>query len=247
MKKAIKKLARSTINSIGYNVIKINKPLNKRQTSGYKVVSALEHNTSENMDVYFSDPQNVENYVKGRQVFYNILADKILNQDFNYSNNLKVCDVGCGPGDLLNFLSLKLKDQNNHSEFYGLDHSEKLIEIGTKRFPQIQFKQFNVYEEHTSFKNAFDIVICSEVIEHLVEARKAVINLLTMVKKAGLLILTVPEGRKDNYLGQINFWSPESWKQFINEICEDHQNTTFVTHLLKTPDAQFNFAAISIN
>lgn len=244
MKKTINKF----FSLLGYKVVKL--PQMKPQVkpgdgNSYKVVSALDHNTSENMNNFFKNKEFAEKYISGRQAFYQLLSDKIINSIKPHSKILKVCDVGCGPGDLLGIL------QNSLTSKYGIvvnatgfDHSDEVLRIGGERFPTIEFQKFNLFEDHTQFKENFDVVICSEVIEHLLIPKHAVRNLISMVKPEGLLFLTVPEGRKDNYLGHINFWSPESWEQFVKECLEGLNNRSYKIDKIVTEKNEYNYADV---
>ncbi len=40
-------------------------------------------------------------------------------------------------------------------------------------------------------------------------------NIIDMMGKDSACLITVPNGRLDQYEGHINFWSPESWEVFI--------------------------------
>ena len=237
----IKRIIKKLINARGYSLIKISSKntYSADEDSSYVVVSPLKHNSKENMNRYFSNSDNLEKYVNGRQEFYQKLATKIIGTN-SVISKLKICDVGCGPGDLINIIGSKTND----SELFGFDHSEKLIQISEKRFPQIIFKQFDLFEDYNSFKSEFDIVICSEVVEHLIGPKTAVKNLLHMVKSSGFLVLSVPEGRKDSYQGHINFWSPESWNQFIKEVLTEINGNSFKTEVFAVNNFEYNFAII---
>jgi len=79
----------------------------------------------------------------------------------------------------------------------------------------------------------FDIIFCTEVVEHMVDPKTAVKHMLSCLLPNGMLILSVPDGRQDrteagkkredgsSYWGHINFWSPESWHLFLHD-CIPH-------------------------
>lgn len=54
-----------------------------------------------------------------------------------------------------------------------------------------------------------------EVLEHLEYPDRALQTLTGALRPGGTLLLTVPQGRIDRSRYHINFWSPESWKLFI--------------------------------
>lgn len=60
-----------------------------------------------------------------------------------------------------------------------------------------------------------DIVLCTEVLEHLMHPERALDNLMSL-RPSRAIALTVPQGRADTAGQHINFWSPESWQAFID-------------------------------
>lgn len=83
------------------------------------------------------------------------------------------------------------------------------------------------------------MLFCTEVLEHLLFPDKALKNILKMIANNGTLLVTVPNGRTDTYKGHINFWSPESWKVFIETNCEG-----FSYDIGLTKDSGDNYAII---
>jgi len=55
-------------------------------------------------------------------------------------------------------------------------------------------------------------------LEHLLYPARALKQILGILEPSGMVLLTVPNGRIDNFGGHINFWSPESWKVFLEEF-----------------------------
>jgi len=136
--------------------------------------------------------------------------------------NLKVesvLDVGCGEGFTLNKLS-----ENKIGKIYeGIDYSREAIAIGKKLYPNLDLKQGDVYK--LPYKDeSFDLVICSEVLEHLEEPEKGLRELIRVSKK--YLLLSVPneplfyffnytQWGKD--IGHINKWTFLGFKRFIQK------------------------------
>lgn len=52
---------------------------------------------------------------------------------------------------------------------------------------------------------------------------------------------TVPEGRRDTFLGHINFWSPESWREFV----ANQTSGSSVRFIAAKLDNRHNFALVS--
>lgn len=118
-----------------------------------------------------------------------------------------VADVGCGPGYLLKLISEKC----NPKRLVGYDFSSEVLSVAKGIAPEAEFVQHDIYAE---LHAQFDLLFCTETLEHLYYPHKALIRLLTA---APTVVITVPNGRIDTYPGHINFWSLESWKLFMEE------------------------------
>jgi len=117
-----------------------------------------------------------------------ILLDNFYREFFLMleSKNIEsVLDAGCGEGITLR----KFKDKGIGKKHEGIEYMEEAIEIGKKVNPDISIKKGDIYK--LPFKDStFDVVICTEVLEHL-DKPKAALKELTRVSKK-YLILSVP-------------------------------------------------------
>lgn len=96
-----------------------------------------------------------------------------------------VLDAGAGEGITLR----KIKDKEIGKKHEGIEYMDEAIEIGKKVNPDITIKKGNIYD--LPYKDeTFDLVICTEVLEHLDEPKKALQELRRVSKK--YLILSVP-------------------------------------------------------
>ncbi len=123
-----------------------------------------------------------------------------------------IADIGCGPGNIIGFLSEKYPDK----KYFGYDFSPTVIGAAQHRFKKIDFQTHDIYEP---INKKFDFVICSETLEHLLHPAKAFENILNATNQTCLI--TVPDGRIDNYQGHINFWSEESFDSFLSNYSSD--------------------------
>jgi SAM-dependent methyltransferase len=72
----------------------------------------------------------------------------------------------------------------------------------------------SIYELDIKFKNRqFDIVVCTEVIEHLKDWQKAIINLMNITKIDGIILLT----SRSKGFGEHNF-PGDFWRYEIEDI-----------------------------
>lgn len=164
-------------------------------------------------DVIWSKSGFVEQYLTPQRVaFYQAVCEYASERvDLNAIRSL--ADVGCGPGFLLALFSKRIPD----ARLVGLDFSEQVLEAARRLSGTAEFRTHDIYND---LNESFDVVVCSEVLEHLDYPRKALEKLL---KASPILITTVPNGRTDNYLGHINFWSKRSWEVFLEPYVEEYE------------------------
>ena len=98
-----------------------------------------------------------------------------------------VCDVGCGQGSLL----LELMEEFPGIEPNGTDISSAAVELARRKVPQGKFYVLDLVTDHVPRK--FDLVICSEVVEHIEDDLSAMRNLCRMTGK--YLVITTVQGR----------------------------------------------------
>jgi len=96
-------------------------------------------------------------------------------------------DVGCGQGSLLAELHVKYPQ----AELFGLDFSSPAIELAQQRLPEGKFFVMDITASFLNMK--FDMVVCSEVLEHIPDDEAVMRNLACMTGK--YLIISSPQGR----------------------------------------------------
>lgn len=81
--------------------------------------------------------------------------------DRNELNPQRICEIGCGAGEILN----RLSDEYPEKNFYGYDISKQAIELcKTKLKPNLNFKHIDLLKENQS---CFDVVMAIDVFEHV--------------------------------------------------------------------------------
>lgn len=111
------------------------------------------------------------------------LAENILNE---FPSSFEtIIDIGCGDGYVLHCIEKKYRNK----KLYGLDLSEGRIKTTCTNVPTTHLIRSDVH--HLPFPdNSFDVVICSELLEHIEEYTKTIDELIRISKKT--VILTVP-------------------------------------------------------
>ena len=125
--------------------------------------------------------------------------------------NGRIIDIGCGAGQLIAMIKSKYPE----SDCYGLDLSEFALNNARKSFgSSITWINKNA-EEITGFKKYFDVVICSEVIEHTLNPRKVIQQILKIAKPDAQIIMSVPNmdlvNRAKNVFKALFNFSSDDW------------------------------------
>lgn len=84
-----------------------------------------------------------------RQLRFKILSELADLKDKN------ILDLGCGFGDLYDFLDLKYGE--NNFEYTGIDINPKIIEIAKKRYPKLNFFVSDILND--DFDQTFDFIL----------------------------------------------------------------------------------------
>ena len=176
-------------------------------------IDPIAFNSVENLNKMWEDFKRLETYESSeyKQLYYKL--EEIIKHHKIDIDNKKVVDLGCGMGIMLSILN----DNYQNLKIYGYDASSVAVEIAQKQLPKGIFKEFDIYQASSE---KFDVLFCMEVLEHLLYPENAMKNIIGRMHKDSVLLLTVPNGRKDTWLGHINFWSPESWNIFLERTSE---------------------------
>jgi SAM-dependent methyltransferase len=113
----------------------------------------------------------------------------IKKQLHSTSTELTILDYGCGTGWLSNLLS-------KYARVTGIDISEKAILSAANKYKHIRFFSFDASSKELPElkQEKFDIIVSSEVIEHVQDQKKYIDNIIQLLKPKGLLVLTTPTG-----------------------------------------------------
>lgn len=148
----------------------------------------------------------------------------------------KILDFGCGPCDktsVLQFLGFQCSGYDDlQDDWHNIQGNREKILSFTKECG-IEFKLAS--DGMLPFeKNSFDMVMLHDVLEHLHDSPRDILNdLLELAKTEGLLFVTVPNAvnirkRIDVLFGRTNlsrfdiyYWYPSSWRGHIREYVRD--------------------------
>lgn len=164
--------------------------------------------------------------------FYSKVIRLLENKKIN-----NVVDIGCGEGYGLNYL-IQNNIGNRHT---GLDSSDLALKSARKMHSKCKYLKGSIY--NTPFKdNKFDLVVCSEVLEHLAHPKLAIKELNRIGNK--YVLITVPfepwfrimnfvRGKYLSNLGNhpehINWWGTGGLRKIISP------HLKIVSHVVSLP------------
>jgi methionine biosynthesis protein MetW len=111
-----------------------------------------------------------------------------VQEKFNYASkfipeNSKVLDIGCNDGEFRNFLK--------NPVYFGVDVDKSLISGLLKK--GIKAKQTDLNKEDLPYKNEkFDFVLMLDVLEHVANPKKLLLEAKNRLNKEGKIIISLP-------------------------------------------------------
>lgn len=127
-------------------------------------------------------------------------------KEFVSENDLQdptVLEVGCGAGHVLHEINNKFKTKN----LIGLDPLDDWRDLASKRLNG-KVKLIKGFAEDLPFKNeSIDCLVCSEVLEHIIDPSIALDEFKRVLKKDGIMIISIPNETIIDFLkGIINLF-----------------------------------------
>ncbi|MEW6001035.1 MAG: class I SAM-dependent methyltransferase [Nitrospirota bacterium] len=112
-----------------------------------------------------------------RDMIYKLIKD--------YGRDVRILEVGCSGGALLKFLK-----KQGFKKLYGIDIDKDAIEICRQK----DISDVSVADaEKTAFKDQkFDLIIASDILEHIREEDRALLEWNRILKPGGRLFIFVP-------------------------------------------------------
>ena len=165
-----------------------------------------------------SDFKQWDNYLSDSRIsFFREVQQLLVDRNIDLTE-LRIADFGSGTGYLLRLIH----QVEPSTRLSGFDSFEEANQLAKLICPAAEF-----HLALDSGSTQFDLIFCTEVLEHLKNPREQVRELAARCRPGGKMVFTVPNGRTDfhsarnpredgtGYWGHINFWSPESWPLFL--------------------------------
>lgn len=129
----------------------------------------------------FNDKKNVlpEDYIRYYSKIFSFLSPKLKNQ------NIRILDIGASTGGLLSVFK-----KNGYYNLTGVDPSEACSKAASELY-NIQVCQNNIFDFQSEV--TFDLIILSAVLEHIVDLKRSIEKIKTILNDDGMLFLEVPD------------------------------------------------------
>jgi len=152
--------------------------------------------------------------------FYDVLIELALK-----TSPLSILDTGCGEG----FTLERLRKECVGRRLIGIDNSKLALKLGRKLHPKLDLIQGDLYKLPYK-RNTYNLVICSQVLEHLTKPQDALAEAVRVSK--GHLIITVPNepffmlanflrgkniSRFGNHIEHVQHWTYTGFKKFLEK------------------------------
>ena len=147
-----------------------------------------------------------------------------------------ILDAGCGDGTFAFYLASKLP----HSRILGVDIGEQglhgvenTLEIcsrihKTLRLPNLEFRHLDLRQ--LDFRDAFDLIYCFDVLEHIPENKQVLANLHRALKSNGLLLFRIPTRVQKRILGKRLTAEHEKWAA-IEHVGQHYEKESLLADL----------------
>lgn len=194
----------------GWLVAAVNRWHAFRASREVSVKTVAAANTREAFDRLYGSPELLGEYLGAeRLAFYRQVAE--LCVEFSPRS---IVDVGCGSGHLLRALADRLSDIG---VMVGVDEAPQAIARLREVVPEAIGVIASVYDVEVD-PEAFDLVVCTEVLEHLDRPDAALDVLRRLCAPGGRIVATVPDGDIDDFEGHVNFWNVSEFERLLSRV-----------------------------
>lgn len=98
-------------------------------------------------------------------------------------NTSKVLEIGCYTAEILDYLP-------ENTDYTGIDFDIDATEFAKQKRAKIVYVNFD--KEEIKLSDKFDIIICTEVLEHLIDPHTMMKNIKELLKNDGVVLISLP-------------------------------------------------------
>ncbi len=168
------------------------------ENRAFTVPAVTRRNSRRAYETLYGSAELLSEYLEpSRLRFYAEVAAVCAERPFR-----SILDAGSGSGHLLEAVAARV---DAGVDLAGFDYARTGIEHARRLLPRARWAVGDIYDP--PFDGPFDAVVCAEVLEHLRDPMRALTALHRCCGPRGRLIITVPDGERDDWEGHVNFWS----------------------------------------
>jgi len=145
----------------------------------------------------------------------------------------RILDVACGTGDMIRCMMKRLEKRGVPARFYGLDCSERMLEIAKKKVPFAELKVGNA-EDIPFPEGSFDLVSVAFGLRNFSEREKTISEIHRVLKQGGILLL-LEFSRNESFLGKLAWFYTRSVVPIIGGILTGNREA--YNHLWRSIEA----------
>ncbi len=190
-------------------------------------------------DIFHKDTKIQHRIIDKKNFTYRISLS-VLSRYLTYATN--VLDVGCGSGSIAFCIA------NMGKKVVGIDISSKAIDICSKTSKVMGLSNiagFEVADGSNFISNQkFDLIICTEVLEHLKDDKQTVKNFFKILNHGGSLFISVPSKNSpifrlglsnqfDKTVGHLRRYSTEELEELLRKVGYEVLETRKVEGILR--------------
>lgn len=152
----------------------------------------------------------------------------------------RILDVGCGTGHLLAELALQDSVQANKRELHGVDLDDFRGPLARQT---LRHHVADVDRDRLPFEDEyFDVVLCTEVVEHLAQPTHAVHEMARVLRRGGLAVFSAPSYLNVAGLCKVAFewlrlYDVDAWAPFSRWAYQYRERRMTVIRLRRLLDA----------
>ena len=135
-------------------------------------------------DTLYSEPDTRIYRFKRKLMYSNLL--KIIHRQIGKRDSANILEVGTGSGFLISFLENKYP----HFSLQGLEYDPRLVRLTNSKLIRSNVVQGNAEDFHNL--GSFDLVVSSQVIEHLYNPENFALSVKNVLSENGILVFTTP-------------------------------------------------------
>lgn len=150
----------------------------------------------------------------------------------------KVLDIGCSSA----IVTFEIAKNMPKSKVTGLDSYKAAIDFAKAKYPHIKFVVGDAHKLPFGNKT-FDLVICTETLEHLVDPKKALFEIKRVLKRGGQAIISMDSG-STLFRVAWYFWTKTKGKVWQGAHLHEF-NAKILEDLIKSCDFKIKKKAVS--